>query len=262
MSLFQFGVGTAIARRNGVDQNNVAIVNPTPSRLLTLQDIDVEFDRDLKQLFGGQQFAVDIAAGTMKISGKAKYAGLEANTANDLFFGQTLTSTASTGFQMAVDESHTAAATVTIAPPGTGTFVEDRGVRYHVTGVELVRVASAPTVGQYAVNESTGVYTFNASEAGTLDLSYRYTVGSGVTLKVITLNNQLMGISPAFEFEAQTNYPNSASGVVNTLNLKLNSCRASKFGFPLKNQDFMLLGLDFMACADASGSLGTLSMVQ
>lgn len=262
MSIYNFGVGTIIGRRTGVDQNNVAITIPTPARFGTVQDVDVEFDRTLKELIGQYQFPVDIAAAATKITGKAKLANIQGAFANELFFGQTMTTGASVGEQLAVDEVHAAAATVTIAPPGSGTYVHDLGVFYQATGIELVRVASAPAVGSYSVVETTGVYTFNASEAGNLLISYSYTVGAGTTtMKLITLSNQLMGISPSFELHLQMNYPNNA-GVVCSLNLKLNACRSSKFGFPFKNQDYTMPALDFMAFADASNNLGTITFTQ
>lgn len=262
MAIYNFGVGTCVGRRNGVDPNNVAIVNPTPARLLTVQDVEIDIDRSLKQLMGQYQYAVDIAASGSKISGKAKFAGFQANLANDLFLGQTLTTGASVGEQLSVDEVHPAAATVTIAPPSSGTFVHDLGVFYAANGVELKRVASAPAIGSYSVVETTGVYTFNASEAGSLQITYSYTVGAGVTtMSLITINNQLMGVNPSFEFHAQMNYP-ATNGVVNTLNIKLNSCRASKWGFPFKNQDHTILGLDFEAFADASNTIGTMTWMQ
>lgn len=262
MTIYNFSVGTVVGRRTGVDQNNVAITTPTPGRLMTLQDIDIEMDRSLKELRGQYQMPVDIAAADMKITGKAKYAGMQASMANELFFGQALTTGASTGEQVAVDEVHAAAATITIAPPASGVFVHDLGVFYQATGIQLTRVGAAPSVGSYEVVDATGVYTFNASEAGNLLFTYSYTVGAGVTtMKLITLSNQLMGISPSFEIHCQMNYPNN-SGIVNTLNLKLNACRASKFGFPFKNQDYTMLGLDFMAFADASNTLGTITWTQ
>lgn len=262
MPLYNFGAGTAVGRRNGVDQNNVAITIPTPAQLAVLQDIDVSFDRSLKELIGQNTFAVDIAGAQTKIMGKAKFAGIQANFFNDLFFGQVLTSGASVGEQMAVNESHVSATTVTIAPPGTGTFVHDLGVLFTATGVQLVRVASAPATGQYSVVESTGVYTMAVADAGLLlSITYSYTMGAAGTMKEITITNQLMGLSPSFEMHMQMNYPNN-SGVVMTLNLRLNACKASKLDFPAKNTDYTLPSFDFQAFADASGTVGVLTLPQ
>ena len=256
--IFNFGTGTVVGRRTGVDYTNTPITIPTPGRLATLQDIDVSFDRTLKELIGQYQFAVDIAGGQVKIAGKAKVAGMQANFYNDLFFGNVLSSAA--GELMAVDESHAAAASITVTPPASGTFVHDLGVFTQSTGNQLTRVTSVPPVGSYSVTEPGGAYTFNAGEAGTLLITYSYSVTTA-TSKEIVISNQLMGLSPSFEIHLQMNYPNNG-GIVNTLNLKLNACKASKLDFPLKNTDYTLPSLDFMAFADASNTIGIITMNQ
>lgn len=259
MPLYNFGTGTVIGRRNGVDYTNTAITTPTPARFATMQDIDISFDRTLKELIGQNTYPVDIAGAATKIAGKGKIAGMQANFFNDMFFGQALSSGA--GELVAVDESHTAAATITVTPPSSGTFVHDLGVFYQATGLQLTRTGSAPAVGSYEVTEPGGAYTFNATEAGTLLISYTYSITTA-TSKQIVITNQLMGLSPSFEMHFQMNYPNSASTTVNTLNLKLYACKASKLDFPFKNQDHTLPSLDFMAFADASGNVAQLTLPQ
>jgi hypothetical protein len=261
MAIYNFGVGQVIARQNGVNNLNVAITTPTPGRFAALQDIEVDFDRDLKTLQGQYQFALDIAAGPMKISGKAKFANVQATLYNSLFFGQTL-GTSGTGEQVVVDEVHTLPTGVTIAPPNTGTFIHDLGVFYQATGIELVRVASAPALGQYTVTEPGGVYAFNVSDTGSTLISYSYSSTALTGYYEIPLSNQLMGISPTFEIHLQSNYPNSVSGVVNTMNLRLNACKSSKLSLPLKNTDYQISDFDFMAYADASNTVGLLTLTQ
>lgn len=256
MPLYNFGVGTIIGRRNGVDPSGATIVNPTPSRFGGVQDVDVSFDRTLKELIGQYTYPIDIAGAQTKITGKVKQASIQANAMNDMFFGQTLTSAA--GEQMAVDEVATIATTITVSHAAT--FVHDMGVYYVSSGIELKRVASAPTVGQYSVVETTGVYTFNATDVGvSANICYTYTV---TTMQMISIANQFMGVTPSFELHLQMNYPNSISGVVMTLNLKLNACKASKFDFPFKNQDHTLISFDFQAFADAANNVGSLSVPQ
>lgn len=65
--------------------------------------------------------------------------------------------------------------TITVAHPTT--IVEDQGVTFTIGGSALVKVASAPIVGQYSVNIVTGVYTFAAADANKgVKITYRYTV--------------------------------------------------------------------------------------
>lgn len=47
-----------------------------------------------------------------------------------------------------------------------GIFSLDLGVIYTASGTALTKVTGTPAVGQYAVNVSTGVYTFAAADAG------------------------------------------------------------------------------------------------
>lgn len=259
MALYNFGVGTLVGVRNGVDASGATIINPTPGRFGALQDVQVDFDRTLKELIGGYQFPLDIAAGQFKISGKAKSGAIQGNLYNDMFFGQTLTP--AVGLQDAVDESHTVAATVTIAPPASGVFVADLGVFYKTTGIQFKRVASGPAVGQYSVVPATGVYTFNASDAGVIALiTYSYSVTTA-TMSQITLSNQLMGISPSFSIHLQLFYPNN-SGIVNTMEMTFNACKSSKFSLPFKNQDFSMSDFDFQPFADASNTVGTITFTQ
>ena len=57
-------------------------------------------------------------------------------------------------------------------------FDGDLGVVYAASGLALIKVASAPAVGQYSV--SAGVYTFSSGDAGkALLVSYSYTQTSG-----------------------------------------------------------------------------------
>lgn len=259
MAIYNFGVGTLVGVRTGVDASGAAIVNPTPARFGALQDVQVDFDRTLKELIGQYQFPLDIAAGQFKISGKAKTGVVQGNLYNSMFFGQTLTS--AVGAQDAVDEPHTVATTVTIAPPASGVFVADLGVFYKTTGVQFVRVASAPAVGQYSVVPATGVYTFNATDVGVIALiTYNYSVTTA-TVSQITLTNQLMGISPSFALHLQLFYPNN-SGIVNSMEITFNACKSSKFSMPFKNQDFTIVDFDFMPFADASNTVGTITFTQ
>lgn len=252
IQMFNFGVGTVIGRRNGVDATGAAIVNPTPAQLGTVQDVTVTFKRKLVSLRGQKQFAADIAAGEFDISGSFKFASQNGNAFNSLFLGQT--ATPATTEQDAIDEPHAAATTITIAPPSTGTFIHDLGVKNITSILTLTRVASAPTVGQYSVTEPGGVYTFNAGETGSLLISYSYSSTSTTMVQVVG-TNQLMGISPSFELHLQSFYPNSISSTVNTANLVLNAVKAENLGMPFKNIDHTVFDMSFMAFADATDTV-------
>lgn len=81
---FVFGSGLLYGFR-------IDIANATPRQFGTLQDVSLDFDGDIKDLFGQFQFPVDTARGKTKIVGKAKFATVSGEIFNDIFFGQTLT---------------------------------------------------------------------------------------------------------------------------------------------------------------------------
>lgn len=253
MTQINFGVGTVIGRRTDTS-------NPTPAFMGILQDIDLSFDQTLKELMGQYKMAVDVAPAQLKVTGKAKFARIQANTMNDLLFGQTLTT--ASGAQMAVAEAQSVPASVSyvVTVTNAATFSKDLGVFYAATGTQLVRVAaSAEATGKYSVNESTGVYTFAAGDASAaLTFYYSYTV---TTLKKIAMANSLMGVGPSFELNIQESYTNNA-GQTNVIYVKLNACRSSKLSWPFKNMDYTISEFDFTAFADQSNNWGSISTTE
>jgi hypothetical protein len=249
MTAINFGAGTVIGRRTDV-------TNPTPSFLGILQDIEIDFDQTLKELMGQYKLPVDVAPAQLKVTGKAKFAKIQASTMNDLMFGGTLTAAA--GADMAIAEAHTPASTTQVVTNGA-TFSRDLGVFYAATGRQLTRVSVTPTVaGTYEVDETTGTYTFIVADEVPLTFYYSYTV---TTLKQVALANQLMGTGPTFELNLREQYTNNA-GVTNTIFLKLNACRSSKLTMPFKNMDYTIQGFDFTAFADQSGNWGTIATTE
>jgi len=251
MTAINFGAGTVVGRRTDIS-------NPTPSFLGILQDIELDFDQSLKELIGQQKVAVDVAMAQLKITGKAKFARISSSTLRDLLFGAAATVTSASGLAFVTGEAQTTA-TTTLTVTNAATFKEDYGVFYSATGKQFTRVASAPTVGQYSVNETTGVYTINASDENTALLVY-YSYGV-TTLVQSVIANTNMGTGPAFEIFISETYTNNA-GVLNTFNIKLNACRSSKLALPFKNTDYTIEGFDFQAFADQSGTIGTISTTE
>lgn len=251
--LDNFGTGYLFARRTDV-------ANSTPYQFAVLQSVEIDIDRTLKELMGQYQYPVDVAVGPGKITGKAKQADFNSVLFNDLFLGQTLTT--SSGEQISVNEAHTIPGTpfqVTIAPPSSGTFVHDLGVFFTATGVPLHKVASSPTTGQYSVTEPGGVYTFAAADTTLgVQISYSYSV---TNLTQIAFANLLMGPGPTFEFHQQLAYT-APGGTQEVYNLRLNQCRSGKLSMPFKNTDFTLFDFEFQAFADASGNIGNITMVR
>jgi hypothetical protein len=68
---YNFGAGTLFLVRTD-------IVTPTPTRVGTLQDVSVDMSFDAKEFYGQYQAPAAVARGKMKITGKAKFAKLNA----------------------------------------------------------------------------------------------------------------------------------------------------------------------------------------
>ena len=244
MTQYAFGSGTLIGKRTD-------LTGTPPCLLGTLDTVSLDFDRKIEMLLGQYNMAVAAGGGEFKITGKAKYARLQATQINNLFLGQTLT--ANSMVEMTTGETGTvASASVTVA--NSATFVEDYGVFYASTGAQFSPVASSPAQGQYSV--SSGIYTFNSADNGAAVLIYySYTIASG---NKISLANQLMGPLPMFEISLKETF--NYFGTSKDLLVKLNACVSPKLSLPFSNQKFTVAEFDFQAIADASNNIGTISL--
>lgn len=232
---------------------STTVPNPTPIRFGVLQEVSVDISYTTKALIGQNQFPVDIARGGGKVTGKAKFARFNGLTVNQLFFGLS----ASAGQLLtALNEAHAVPATpfqVTIAPPSSGTFLQDLGVVNATTGIPLTLVASAPSTGQYSV--AGPVYTFAAADTGiNMLFSYSYTTSSGGNS--LTMSNQLLGFTPTFKMILSAPFRSKQ------MTLVLNQCVASKLTMATKLEDYMIPEFDFEAFTDAAENLGVLSMAE
>jgi hypothetical protein len=251
MTAYNFGIGTVIGRRT-----DVALAQP--SFFGTIQDISIDLDQTLVELYGNLKMPVDIAPSKLKISGKAKFARLQLNQLNNMILGNTVVS--ASGFDMAAAEARTGTITTFTVTNGA-TFVQDLGVFYHSTGKQLNPTSATPTLGFYiAPVGSPGTYTLGATADTTaaLDVYYTYTV---TTQQQMSGANLTMGTGPIFELTAVNHYVNNA-GVSNELGIRLNACRSSKFTFPFSNIQYTIPDFDFQAFADQSGNWGTIVMTE
>lgn len=249
--MINFGVGTLIAVPT-FDALGVAVANPTPVRMGTLQDVSVDLGVDMKALYGASRYPRAVGAGKAKTDIKAKYADINAAVLGSLFFGKT----ASANIKGAnLDVAATIPGTpfqITAAPPSSGTFVADLGVYDAAAGTQFTRVASAPTTGQYSVSGA-GVYTFAAADTGkAIEYSYEYSAATGGS--TYSLTNDLMGYIPSFSVILQESFDGKK------LVLKFNKCSSGKLALPFKNEDFSIYDFEAMAYTDASDNLGYISL--
>lgn len=236
---FAFGSGSMW----GIDSG----ANPTPGKFGILQDVGVDFGFSNKMLNGSYQLPVAIGRGTAKLNWKAKFAQISGRLYNALFFNQTK---ATGQVSVSEDEAGTiTAAAVTVA--NSAQFLDDLGVRFAATGLQFVRVASAPATGQYSV--AAGVYSFNATDNGTA-VKIDYTFSIAASGEKITIVNQLLGQAPNFK----SVFTQLFSGLRQTL--VLNYCVSNKLGNASKLEDFTMPEMDADVAADAGNNIGTWSI--
>jgi hypothetical protein len=223
--------------------------NPTPRRIATLQEVSFAFKGSNKELMGEMQFAEAVGRSDIKITGKAKTGKFVADAFNDIFFNQSAT----TGHKkVAYDEAGVVTVGHTYTVDNDDDFVEDLGVALVSTGAQMKRVASSPAAGEYSVNESTGVYTFNtANDGAAIIVSYVYS--DDTAGKTIPIINTLAGEAPTF----QSIFFNKFQG--ETVYLKLNAVVAENLDFGFKTGDFAMPDFSFSAQADTAGNVGEYS---
>jgi hypothetical protein len=242
MTQFSFGSGTLYGVRSD-------IATATPVKFGALQDIQIDFTFQTRELYGQNQYPLTIARGQGKITGKAKFAQVNGALFNSLFFGQSLATGAVVNIP---SEPWTVpgSAPYQVTATNGATLVTDLGVTYAATGLALTKVVSAPTVGQYTVS-NVGLYGFAAADAGAaVLLAYIYTSTSGNRTAIA---NQVMGSGPTF----QAVFTETFNG--KPLSLTLNACVASKLSLATKNDNFTIPELDFSAYGDSSQNIGTIS---
>lgn len=219
--------------------------NPTPRRIAIIQDVSIEVKREMKELFGENKYAEDAASGNESISGKYKSGELDPAWMMENFMSATRT----TGYQELVRAEVGTITTGAVTVAGAADFLEDWGVVNPSTGRAYRRVAATPAVGEYTVNESTGVYTFNTTENGVAPLfTYlKEVTGSGETYSV---NNTLAGDAV---FCSLLLYKKSRTGKAFGLRLANAAFESASFGFKL-NEHAMPEG-SFKGFADATGQV-------
>lgn len=215
----------------------------------TVQEISIDAKAGTKDLFGENTFAEAFGRDNVKLSGKFKLGKTNLPFTNAGFFNQTVTTNATSGRQMILDEEGTVASgTVTVAA-GTA-IAEDLGVTNKATQVAYTRVASAPAALQYAVNLTTGAYTFNVSENGNV-MQFCHT--KKVAGQILQIDNQLAGDAPTFRLIASNKFQNQTKMIC------LQACVSDSFSFAWKNGDFSMPDYSFGVQAHPTLGIGYLS---
>ena len=246
MSYASFGPGILIITRTD-------LANQTPVNVGFVQEFSIDLAGETKELYGQNQYALVVARGTIKASGKWKAAEISAYAWNSVFFGQSTLSQG--GFQWNVGEKHAITGGL-VTVTNSASFDKDLGVIYDATRNPSFLQTAAPTVGNY--EQSNGVYTFNTIENGlTVDITYSSTTTAGQSLMV---TSQLIGTTPTFQLDYYTalNQPSggSTTGFANlTFACRVFYCVADKESIGFKLTDFMMPEFDFMVGANVQGNV-------
>lgn len=241
MSYFQLGSGLLYLNPNAGN----LVTNPTAVKPFTIQDIKFDQKGTIKELMGQSQYPDDTGAvdkkGTFEFSmGRKDYF-----LANQIFNADVV---AAGGTSVVTNESHSASAPVTVAPPGSGTWATDLGVSFSSNNFQLTRIPSGtPATGQYTA--AAGVYTFAAADtAKTVLISFAYTLASaGSTFQV---NNQTQGWGPQFEAYIVDVYQ-PVSSVFNVVHLY--ACKINDISYNNKRADYAMVDLKGAFFAAANG---------
>ena len=235
---------------SGVMTITPAGATPTPINIGLLQEGQITAKSTVKELFGQYRDPLAIGAGTRKWTGKAKVARFSANVLNAIYFGGTINAGMTTTAYEADTIPGTGPYTVTVA--NATHFTADLGVIYAATGLPFKRVASVSAVGQYSVNTTTGVYTFDAADTGLgVIISYNWT--NSTTGQNIVIPQALIGPTLTFGINFTGVDPTNN----NVFTGQFWNAVCTDFDFSTKLEDFSMPDFQFSLFVNAAGSIGT-----
>jgi hypothetical protein len=141
--------------------------------------------------------------------------------------------------------------TVTYTVVNATEFDKDLGIVYHATSVPLQRVADAPALGQYTVDEATGIYHLSADDSATeFRMVYAYTnPNAGITLNIV---NQAIGTTPTFQLD----YATTDSG--DTMYVRMYQGIGADVKIASKLSDFAVPEFDFEFFCNEADELGVI----
>ena len=231
---FQFGLGKLVFK-DALGNSLVAGA---------VQEFSTDYSQDIKEMHGENKDALAIAGGKRKVTGKFKLGAYDLKVLNALFFNGSVT----TGSERLGKDKVLADATITVT--NAGDFLEDLGVST-ADGFQFKLVTTSPAIGEYSVNTTTGVYTFNASQTGYVTILYKYSATTG---QKYTIDTELMGDLNTFEVHLFTTYGGQ------NICKKYHKVTVTKFSEQIKNDDFVYSDFDFQLSVNNEGELFDVSV--
>jgi len=245
---FIFGTGYLYGIPNARPDGSAT--NLTPVRFANLKEVWLEGSLEHEFASTQLEYKVKPICVGREVRGTARVGTVNAYLLNQIMFGKEMVSGATL---MDRERAYTIPAIpfqITVVPPSSGTFSKDLGVLDATTGLLFKRVTASPATGEYSI--SGAVYTFaTADEAGTIVISYLYTLATGNSL---TLSNAFKQLAPHFQVVLNGKYGTKQMTVV------LNKCITDGFMLPTLLERFTVIDFSFEAVADDNGVLGTMSL--
>ena len=250
MAQYNFGVGYVIGKRTDISLTAPAFFGVT-------QEWSLDIDQKIEVLMGQYKDPVDAAPAARAITGKIKFGRLAASMFGNMVLG--VNPTAASGIDIVPAETKTTSGTTYTVASGA-TYVEDLGVFYASTGIQLQPVASGPTVGQYVAGVSaTGTYTLSSADAAASLLQFFYQKTTTDQYNMV-VGQSLMGTGPVVELNFSNPY--AVQGVTKKFNIQVPSARITKAPIDLKNANYLIPEMDFTAFLNAAGTILTWSMTE
>jgi hypothetical protein len=227
----QYGAGEVVVQDNSGNSHVCAL----------LQNASVDVSSSTKGIKGSGIYDEIVAVMGQEVSIKASNAysssGLEAVATGG---------TIATGSKWIQTDAKTPSVSVTITPPGGGTFSRDLGVIL-ANGQPGKYNSGTLAVGEYKLTTgfTAAPYVFNVGETGTVQVKYLYTLATGETLTVLNTAVGLLVPCGVRVF----NYSSDSLGVIRKIGRYFPTCAMSKFSVGNKVGDFASVDVEFKAMA-------------
>lgn len=254
-----FGVGTLYLKL-AYDQNGIASKVDTSIPVGILQNVELSFTTEIKELHGNQTYPADVGTGKTSSSLKTKYASLDAQSIayalrqNNPTNGAVTMVTDPLGVLIPAAAPFTQTFTLT-----TGTTWANNGVIFAddtTFGVPLIRVQAptVPTTGQYTAVQAgqTVTYTFAAADFGDKVIK-SYFLSNALSGQTVSIQNTIMGLQPTFELFLQLPQRRGVAIGVRFFNVV-----GAGISMPLTNDDFSILDTELKYFASNDGSVGAI----
>lgn len=222
------------------------VKNPTPIKVATPQSLDLSFSGDVATVFGNKSFAKATASTTKEVTGTITLAEAQPEFISRYLLGGTKRTGRIKQIEDIVEltSSGEPAAVKYVAAD----FNKDLGVVSRLQ-VRFERVESNPQAYQYSLDEETGTYTFNATQAG-VEVYIRYNQLIEDSGETYVLKNTLMGSLPSFRLETTGLFQGAGYAFI------FYNCTATSYSQSTTNDGFALPTFEFSASVDCNDELG------